>query len=103
LSKYEIESSLPPCNKNLLKLESEISLHSQIESKKLEVALFLERLDYTNALLCLSSLKSAIDDFFDNVLVNDEDEKLRKNRYSLLYELRELFLMTADISFLDNN
>ena len=40
---------------------------------------------------------------FDNVLVNDEDEKLRKNRYSLLYELRELFLMTADISFLDNN
>jgi len=35
--------------------------------------------------------------------VNDEDEKLRKNRYSLLNELRELFLMTADISFLDNN
>ena len=67
------------------------------------MAPFLESLDYTNALLCLSSLKSAIDDFFDNVLVNDEDEKLRKNRYSLLYELRELFLMTADISFLDNN
>ena len=103
LSKYETKSSLPPCNKNLLKLESEISLHFQIESKKLEMAPFLERLDYTKALLCLSSLKSAIDDFFDNVLVNDEDEKLRKNRYSLLYELRELFLMTADISFLDNN
>ena len=103
LSKYETETSLPPCNRNLLRLESEISLHSQIESKKLEMAPFLERLDYTKALLCLSSLKSAIDDFFDNVLVNDEDEKLRKNRYSLLYELRELFLMTADISFLDNN
>ena len=90
-------------NRNLLKLESEIRLHSQIENKKLEVAPFLESCDYTNALLCLSSLKSAIDDFFDNVLVNDENEKLRKNRYALLYELRELFLMTADISFLDNN
>ena len=63
LSKYETESSLPPCNKNLLKLESEISLHSQIESKKIRSGAFLERLDYTNALLCLSSLKSAIDDF----------------------------------------
>ena len=103
LSKYDTGSILPPCNKDLLELESEISLHSQIEEKKLEVAPFLERLDYTNALLCLSSLKSAIDDFFDNVLVNDEDEKLRKNRYSLLFELRELFLMTADISFLDSN
>ena len=80
-----------------------MNLYSQVEIKKEEVALFIESLDYTNALLCLSSLKSAIDNFFENVLVNDEDEKLRVNRYSLLFELRELFLMTADISFLDSN
>ena len=103
LSKYEAESNLTPCDKNLLRLESEINLYSQVEIKKEEVALFIESLDYTNALLCLSSLKSAIDNFFENVLVNDEDEKLRVNRYSLLFELRELFLMTADISFLDSN
>ena len=103
LSKYEADIILPPSNKDLLKLESEESLHFQIMNKKSEMAPFIEKLDYTNALLCLSSLKSAIDDFFDNVLVNDEDEKLRKNRYSLLFELRELFLITADISFLDNN
>ena len=61
----------------------------------------IEASNYTEALLCLSSLKPMVDNFFDNVLVIDEDPNLRENRLSLLSELRELFLLTADISFLD--
>jgi len=38
--------------------------------------------------------------FFDEVMVNTEDEKVRNNRQSLLNQLRKLFLQIADISLL---
>ena len=90
-----------PCNKALLNHDSEKNLFIEIKNKKLEMAPLIEDFNYTEALLSLSSLKPMVDDFFDKVLVIDEDRKLRENRLSLLSELRELFLMTADISFLD--
>jgi glycyl-tRNA synthetase beta chain len=39
-----------------------------------------------------------IDRFFDDVLVNVEDESIRLNRHNLLFQIRELFLKVADIS-----
>ena len=90
-----------PCNKNLLSHESEINLFTEVGNKKLEVTPLIKKSNYTEALLCLSSLKPMVDNFFDNVLVIDEDPNLRENRLSLLSELRELFLLTADISILD--
>ncbi len=41
---------------------------------------------------------ATIDKFFDDVLVNIEDMKLRQNRYNLLNKIRKLFLQVADIS-----
>ena len=90
-----------PCNKALLNHDSEKNLFTEIKNKRLEMSPLIEEFNYTEALLSLSSLKPMVDDFFDNVLVIDENQKLRENRLSLLSELRELFLMTADISFLD--
>lgn len=46
----------------------------------------------------LIQLKAPIDTFFDEVLVNDEDAKVRENRLALLASLRALFLSFADIS-----
>ena len=54
--------------------------------------------EYTEALACLAGLRSAIDSFFDGVMVNAEDAALRNNRLNLLKELRDLFLQVADIS-----
>ena len=54
--------------------------------------------EYTEALACLAGLRSAIDSFFDGVMVNAEDAALRDNRLNLLKELRDLFLQVADIS-----
>lgn len=51
--------------------------------------------DMANALI---ALKAPIDGFFDEVLVNDEDPKIRENRLALLAALREMFLSFADIS-----
>ena len=47
-----------------------------------------------------AGLRTTVDDFFDKVLVNCDDERLRANRFALLARLREAFLGVADISLL---
>lgn len=58
----------------------------------------LKKRDYTSAMTSLAGLRKEVDDFFDNVKVMDEDERLRKNRLALLQSISNLFLDTADIS-----
>jgi len=58
----------------------------------------LKKRDYTTAMTILAGLRESVDDFFDNVKVMDEDERLRKNRLALLQSISNLFLDTADIS-----
>jgi glycyl-tRNA synthetase beta chain len=55
---------------------------------------------YQKALVALASLQKPVAEFFDKVLVMDEDKDLRNNRLALLTELRQLFLLVADISLL---
>lgn len=58
----------------------------------------LKMRDYTTAMTSLAGLREGVDDFFDNVKVMDDDERLRKNRLALLQSISNLFLETADIS-----
>ena len=102
LSKHEDGVRSESCQENLLKIGPEHSLYSAIQKKKVEVAPYYENGDYTSALLALSSLEGLVDKFFESVMVMDENIALRKNRLCLLRELRDLFLQTADISFLDH-
>jgi glycyl-tRNA synthetase beta chain len=55
---------------------------------------------YREGLEQLASLRSAVDKFFDGVMVMAEDEAVRNNRLALLAKLRGLFLEVADISLL---
>jgi glycyl-tRNA synthetase beta chain len=56
--------------------------------------------DYKKILTELADLQSPIDQFFNDVMVMVDDEKLRLNRLRLLNYLRQLFLQVADISLL---
>jgi glycyl-tRNA synthetase beta chain len=56
--------------------------------------------DYTGMLQSLAPLKLPVDRFFDDVMVNVEDERLRANRLALLAELRALMNRVADLSLL---
>ncbi len=58
----------------------------------------LEKHDYDAVLEDLTRFRATIDRFFDDVLVNCEDEALRRNRYSLLRRIRALFLRVADLA-----
>ena len=53
--------------------------------------------DLEKKLDALISLKPLIDDFFDNVMVNVDDEKLKHNRKSLIASIYKEFLDIADI------
>ena len=103
LSKQERVSESGICNVDLLVEPSEKVLYEAIQDKILEVAPMFEEGNYTAGLQSLSTLKQAVDVFFDNVLVMHEDERIRANRLALLQELRALFLRTADISYLHSN
>ena len=56
--------------------------------------------NYQEALSKLADLREPVDAFFDNVMVMADDEALKKNRLTLLNNLRNLFLEIADISLL---
>jgi glycyl-tRNA synthetase beta chain len=55
-----------------------------------------ESTDYGPLLFRLATLKPEVDRFFDDVLVMDEDERVRKNRLALLGMVNRLFLRIAD-------
>jgi len=54
--------------------------------------------DYRAMLDTLVGIKTSVDAFFDGVMVNVQDQALRANRLSLLYEIDQLFLGFADFS-----
>ena len=66
------------------------------------VSIELKNGGYQQQLEQLAELRQPVDDFFDNVMVMAEDEGLKKNRLTLLNQLRNLFLQIADISLLQN-
>ena len=58
----------------------------------------IDKLNYKEIFEELSKTVKAIDDFFENVLVMDKDEKVKQNRLALLYSIRRKFDKIADFS-----
>ena len=57
-----------------------------------------ERGDYTASLQALAALKAPVDRFFEDVMVNDPDAALRRNRLALLGQLHRAMNRVADLS-----
>ncbi|MFZ5722244.1 MAG: glycine--tRNA ligase subunit beta [Pseudomonadota bacterium] len=84
----------------LLQDDAEKTLAACVAAMDGELAPLFARGDYTPALGKLAGLRIEIDTFFDRVMVNADDPKVRANRLALLTQLRGLFLKTADIGLL---
>ena len=54
--------------------------------------------DFTGALIALAPLKEPVDRFFDEVMVNTDDQVVRANRLGLLFSLHEPMNRVADLS-----
>ena len=78
----------------------EIRLYEQLKNISSRIEPLINENRYTEILATLAELKQPVDEFFDHVLVMDEDPVKRNNRIALLNRIKQLFSMTADISFL---
>ena len=85
-------------NADLLRLPAEQALHSALLRQQGPVRAAVAKGDYAGALTQLADLRGVVDEFFDQVMVNDPDAALRANRHALLAALRDLFAGIADFS-----
>jgi glycyl-tRNA synthetase beta chain len=85
-------------NINLLKEPAEIDLHNALSKVKPEADKLFESGDYTASLKSLAALKTPVDDFFDNVMVNADNVDLKNNRLALLNQLHQTMNRVADLS-----
>ena len=100
LGKLDSTHSFGDVSANLLVEPKEKKLSESIQHLLNTFQGHLERDEYSQALSCLAVLRGPVDAFFEDVMVNVEDEALRHNRLNLLKQLRDLFLSVADISLL---
>lgn len=85
-------------NTSLLQEPAEQALATQIEQLAPRAQAAVAKGEYAQALTLLASLKAPVDDFFDTVMVNAEDEKLKANRLALLANLQASMNQVADLS-----
>jgi glycyl-tRNA synthetase beta chain len=86
----------------LLQLPEEKSLHRSLTAVTALVNEKYARGDFAGTLTALAAMRSDVDAFFDKVLVNAEDPKLRAARLGLLAELAAVMNKVADISKLSS-
>ena len=96
-SGVEVES-LAGVDESLFGESAERALYKTVRELRQKTDALVAKNDYGGALTLLCDAAAPTDKFFDEVLVNAEDEKIRANRFALLGELRALLNRVADIS-----
>lgn len=82
----------------MLQAPAERQLFDAMRERRDGVSAATARRDYAASLTLLAQLRPTVDAFFDQVMVMDENPKLRANRLALLAQMRELFAGVADLS-----
>ena len=94
-----IEGDVPgEVNPELLKEEAEKVLYRKFAGIKSTVERHTQAGEYSAAFGKIAVIKGEVDDFFDHVMVNVEDEALKQNRMALLKSIAGLFAPLADFS-----
>lgn len=83
--------------KSLIEKE-EIVLLKHIKSTYKNVKYIIKKDDFTTALDELVGFYSIVNDFMDNVQINCDSEKLRRNRMNLIVAIHQIFHLIADFS-----
>ncbi len=81
---------------------AERQLYDALQAVAGQASALIQAGDYLAGLKILAGLRSAVDSFFDSVMVMDDNAQVRTNRLTLLHSLRALFLQVADISKLQS-
>lgn len=85
-------------NAGLLQEPAEKTLVDVLSDIKPKADALFTQGDYTASLQALAALKTPVDDFFDNVMVNADDPALKANRLGLLATLHQAMNQVADLA-----
>jgi len=85
-------------NPELFSEAAESNLWNALDDLRETVSEQIAGRDYVAAISELSSIRDAVDAFFDDVMVMADDEAVKQNRLALLNQIYQLFLQVADIS-----
>ena len=83
-------------------LAAEKNLHLSMAQNVTQANNFYAQKNYTDSLKTLAALREPVDLFFNDVMVNDPDEDIRRNRLGLLSQLHDSMNRVADLSRLAN-
>ena len=98
-NKSEISGSSDP---GLFKSNYEKNLYKKINDIRKDFTSVSKEDDYEALLGSLATAKNEVSEFFDNVIVNDDDETLKKNRLELLQMLCNTFDNYFNLSRIEN-
>ena len=79
---------------------SERNLYEVVTSVSAEVTEYVSRETFSEALSSLLSMKASTDAFFENVMVNADDDSVRANRLALCRMVRDAYRLVADFSLI---
>jgi glycyl-tRNA synthetase beta chain len=82
----------------LLTLDAEKALYAAVTQASTEASAAIAGEDFRSAMEALSKLRGPVDQFFADVLVNDDDPAIRANRLALLGLIRAATGTVADFS-----
>jgi glycyl-tRNA synthetase beta chain len=91
-----------PIDHALLMQPVEQALAEALATVQSRVRGLLAAEDFTGAMRALADLRPPVDRFFDEVMVNDPNDRLRQNRHRLLETLRSDLLLIADFSRIED-
>ena len=92
------ESAPAEVDQSALDATAEQQLFEALRERRDGVSAATARKDYAASLTLLAQLRPTVDAFFDQVMVMDENPRLRANRLALLAQMRALFAGIADLS-----
>jgi len=95
----KVEGEIPETvDQNLFSEAAETALFNELDALRESASELIAARDYTSAIASLAGIRTAVDNFFDDVMVMAEDPAVRLNRLALLNQIYQLFLQVADVS-----
>lgn len=82
----------------LLLEDVEKELYDNFKDVDSKISDLMDQKEYTKSLDAFASLKPAVDNFFDNVMVMSDNPKLRTNRLALLKNISDSMLKVCDLT-----
>lgn len=92
------EEQLPDVDAGLFELDAEKTLWTMLQAADVDVKALYEKGAYTDVLKRLAPMKVAVDQFFEDVMVNVDNVQIRLNRLALLDRLHRTMNKVAELS-----